>query len=68
MRLRTKVIGIAIAVSLLGLAVVGIQKTPGLDWRARVIWLKASGQISELGWGEMLRMLRPGSGYSLQRD
>ncbi len=48
MRLRTKVIGIAIAVSLLGLAVVGIQKTPGLDWRARVIWLKASGQISEL--------------------
>jgi len=60
------VIGIAIAVSLLGLTVVGIQKSPGLDWRARVIWLKASGQISDLGWGEMLRMLRPGSGYYLQ--
>src|SRR2546430_8732272 len=66
MSLRKTLIALGVVVALLGLAVIGIQKTPGLDWRARVVLLKLRGQIVDLSWGEMLRMLRPGSGYYLQ--
>src|SRR5207253_9670356 len=66
MSLRKALITLGVVIALLGLAVIGIQKTPGLDWRARVVLLKLRGQIVDLSWGEMLRMLRPGSGYYLQ--
>src|SRR5947208_1901036 len=66
MSLRKTLIALGVVIALLGLAVIGIQKTPGLDWRARVVLLKLRGQIVDLSWGEMLRMLRPGSGYYLQ--
>ena len=42
---------------------------PRLDivrWRLDVIEHKANGKIADLSWTELLRMLRPGSGYYLE--
>lgn len=39
---------------------------PEVNWRARVIALRLGGDISDLSWPELLRMLRPGSRYYLK--
>jgi alcohol dehydrogenase (cytochrome c) len=36
-------------------------------WRAKILFYKATGQISEIEWSELARMLRPGSDIYLER-
>lgn len=59
---------LAIAVLLLlGVtSAVAVWTVPELNWRARVVGMKASGGIQELSWSELLVMIKPGSGYYLE--
>jgi len=43
-----------------------VVSIPAIDWRAKVVVLKIQGEFSDLGWWQLLRMLRPGSGYYLE--
>jgi alcohol dehydrogenase (cytochrome c) len=55
----------ALLVSLILLA--GMAAIPTLRWRARIVFYKATGQISDIDWSDLTRMLRPGSDIYLER-
>lgn len=56
-----KLIAIGVAASVIVAAVV-----PPLQWRALILVYMATGQIDDLGWADLLRMLKPGSSYYLE--
>jgi alcohol dehydrogenase (cytochrome c) len=58
-------IGIAL-VLLIALAAAGIAAVGSLRWRAEVVGLHLAGKIPDLGFGELLGMLLPGSGQWLE--
>ncbi len=37
-----------------------------IRWRAEVVFYRATGQIEGVGWGDLLSMLKPGSGFYLR--
>ena len=43
-----------------------ISAVPSMRWRATVARLKVTGQLPELSWVELYRMLRPDSPYSIE--
>ncbi len=53
----------SLAVVAVGAAVLTV---PQLKWRGQLLMMKAQGRIFELSWGELVSMLRPGSGYYLE--
>ena len=57
---------VGIAGALLLAAVAAIWSIESLRWRAQVAWLVASGQVTDLGLGETIPMLKPGSRYWLE--
>lgn len=61
---RRRRLGVLAAALLAALGLVlGVH---GLRWRAEVVGMKLAGRIPTLGWGDLLRMLPPGSGYYLE--
>jgi alcohol dehydrogenase (cytochrome c) len=57
-----------IALGLFALFVVGaLALVNPLKWRARIVLYKATGQISDIEWSDLQRMLRPGSDIYLER-
>src|SRR5690242_19832081 len=48
------------------LAIAASISTDGVRWRVQVLSLMATGRIDNVGWGQLLRMLIPGSGYYLE--
>jgi alcohol dehydrogenase (cytochrome c) len=59
---------IALLVSALAILVAGISyySVPSLKWRFDVVALKLGGQIDGVEMGELLMMIRPGTGFWLQ--
>lgn len=56
------------ALGILSLIVVaGIGSISALRWRAKILFYKASGQISDIEWADLMQMLRPGSDIYLER-
>lgn len=53
---------------MLGFLIGGVTviAVPGLQWRARLVALKAAGKVPGITWGEMLPMLRPKNAIYLQ--
>jgi alcohol dehydrogenase (cytochrome c) len=49
------------------LAVAAVVLAHPLRWRAQILIYKGTGQIDDIGWGDLLRMLRPGSDIYLER-
>lgn len=45
----------------------GIASIHAARWRAAILFYKATGQIQDLDWSDLLRMLRPGSDIYLER-
>src|SRR5262245_47893092 len=43
-----------------------LRASPGMKWRADVVWSKAMGRIPDIDWMELLPMLKPGSGFYLE--
>src|SRR5580700_9063301 len=54
----------AALVSLVLLA--GIGAIPTLRWRAKIVFYKSTGQINDIDWSDLTRMLRPGSDIYLE--
>lgn len=57
------------AVAAVGLLLAGaavVYSTPALKWRAELLAMHARGDVFDLSSGELLRMLKPGSGYYLE--
>ena len=55
-----------LAMTLLGAAGLSVTyAVPGLKWRADIVILKLTGQIDGIELGELISMLRPGSGHWL---
>ena len=48
------------------LGVVAGSQIDGVRWRALVVGQKAAGQLDDLSWGELIGMLKPGSGFYLR--
>src|SRR5882762_9047131 len=44
----------------------GIVLVPAARWRAKILLYKATGQISDIEWSDLTRMLRPGSDIYLE--
>lgn len=61
-----KVILAAFVIVLMAVGSVIVWTVPELNWRARVVAMKASGAINDLDWTELLGMIRPGSGVYLE--
>ena len=59
MRNRWLVIVLVLAI----VAAVGVASVPEMAWRLEVVGKKMTGQIHDLSWSELLKMLKPGSGY-----
>lgn len=59
---------VAIALLMFSVAALGAAawSIPGIRWRIQVAALKASGQLSELGWSRMVGMLMPGGDFWLR--
>ncbi|HYM36300.1 MAG TPA: PQQ-binding-like beta-propeller repeat protein, partial [Steroidobacteraceae bacterium] len=58
-----------LSITVLLLLVVGIAVGLAFDstrWRLEIVGLKAVGKIEDVSWGDLLYMLRPGSGYWLE--
>jgi alcohol dehydrogenase (cytochrome c) len=55
----------ALALLVVAAVAASIALVPDLAWRARLVKMQALGQIQDLGWIELARMLAPGSGYYL---
>jgi alcohol dehydrogenase (cytochrome c) len=51
---------------LVGAAFAVAMSVEAIHWRADVIGMKAAGKIPDLGWIELLSMMRPGSPYHLK--
>jgi alcohol dehydrogenase (cytochrome c) len=64
--LRVRSVAVVIVVLLSALGVVGATQIPGVAWRLQVLSMKSAGKLSDLGWGELLTMIAPGSPYYLQ--
>lgn len=60
-----RVLLVALVLILLVL-LVGITAIPGLRWRGKIAFYKATGQISDIEWSDLSRMLRPGSDIYLE--
>jgi alcohol dehydrogenase (cytochrome c) len=44
----------------------GISAIPALRWRAKIVFYKSTGQINDIDWSDLTRMLRPGSDIYLE--
>ncbi|MGH0036616.1 MAG: PQQ-dependent dehydrogenase, methanol/ethanol family [Myxococcota bacterium] len=55
----------AIAALVVGAGVL-VLSVPPIQWRAQLIVLQARGEIYDLSWSELLRMIVPRSGYYLE--
>jgi alcohol dehydrogenase (cytochrome c) len=62
MKSRTWIVGLVLVLGAAG-AVAGIDQ---LRWRAQVVGLHVAGRIPDISLGELLAMLRPGSGQWLE--
>ena len=65
-RKRVLLIGLAGCVLLAGAMFAAVASNDDIRWRAEVVAAKAAGRIPGIDWSQLLRMLRPGSGYFLQ--
>lgn len=43
-----------------------VFSVPGIRWRTKVALLKLQGELPELSWGELARMVRPGGPYYIE--
>lgn len=59
-------IWIAIIIGLVIAAVAAVSLTPSLSWRAQVLVMRATGQLADIEWNELLQMLSPGSPFWIQ--
>lgn len=57
---------IAILVALVIAAIAAITLIPSLSWRADVLAKRATGQLEDIEWGELLQMMSPGSIFWIQ--
>ena len=57
---------IAAALFASSLAIFGFAESKGADWRIELVQLKATGELDDLQWSELLAMIRPGSGFYLK--
>lgn len=59
---------LVIAVAVLGAGFVGasVLAPHSMRWRAKILTLKATGQLPDIEWGELVHMLKPGSGFYLE--
>src|SRR5215472_16742119 len=56
------------AVTLFVLLLLGtIGFVPPIPWRTAILFYKATGQVRDLDWSDLLRMLKPGSDIYLER-
>ena len=62
----TSRIALVALVVFVGAAFAVAMSVEGIHWRADVIGMKAAGKIPDLGWIELLSMMRPGSPYHLK--
>ena len=60
---RSRLLLLLACLALLGAAPVVVMD--GLRWRAQLFVLKGSGKLSDVGWGEMVRMIKPRGGFYL---
>ena len=51
---------------LLGASFAAALTVDSINWRARVVMLKLTGDIPELGWIELARMLNPSVPYYIE--
>ena len=57
----------AIGATLVVLALIfAVLSVDSIRWRSRVVLLKLEGQLPELGWGEIARMLNPSGPYYIE--
>lgn len=63
-----RIMFVAAALGLLGTAVAGaaVWMVEPLRWRADILVQKAGGGLTDVGWGELLRMLEPGGRFYLK--
>ena len=54
------------AFALLGCALFFLLGNDDIRWRLEVLGSKASGELTDLSWGELITMIRPGSPYYLR--
>ncbi|HEX4634445.1 MAG TPA: hypothetical protein VH163_11445, partial [Gemmatimonadales bacterium] len=59
---RRVIIVLGVLVAVLALALI----VPGTRWRLQIVAAKARGRIPDLGWADLIRMIRPGSGVYLE--
>jgi len=56
-----------VAVGLAPLILIGgVAAIPAVRWRAKIVFYKATGQINDIEWSDLSRMLRPGSDIYLE--
>jgi alcohol dehydrogenase (cytochrome c) len=59
-----------VAVGVLGLVLVALVLAsvlvPRYHWRAQIVWLKASGSLSDIGWEELWQLDRRGDPFNLK--
>lgn len=63
---RRSLLIVAALLLMLGGGAAVILLVEGFRWRAQVATMKLSGDVADLSWGELARMLRPGSPYYLR--
>ena len=63
MKRRILLLTSALAILAIVAAAISID---GVRWRVQVLSLMATGRIDDVRWGQLLRMLMPGSGYYLE--
>jgi len=54
---------IGIIAALVVAAIAAVFLVPSLSWRAQVLAMRATGQLADIEWGELLEMLSPGSPF-----
>jgi alcohol dehydrogenase (cytochrome c) len=63
---RSRLLIIVALLILLAGGLTAALSVPQIRWRAELVGLQARGEIYDLSWVELLRMLMPGSGYWLE--
>src|SRR5262245_11564456 len=62
-RLTKSVIGVIAVVTCV---IAGAYAVPATRWRLKVIHMKQRGELNEIRWSQLLKMVGPGSPYQLR--
>jgi len=66
MRKRVLLFALGLVLVLVLVVPLAVRSSPGLKWRADVVWAKATGQLNDIAWTQLLPMLKPASGFYLE--